>query len=130
MVGSVNSYRELIVWQKAMDFAEGVYRVTEHFPKGEQFGLVSQLRRAAVSIPSNIAEGLGRDTVRDYSHFLVLAKGSLNEVMTQLELAVRLGYLKSGSGLYEVSCEIGKMLNAMIRRLRSRTDDNDKKEDF
>ena len=114
----IKSYRELNVWQKAMDFAVHVYKVLKGFPAEERYGLCDQLRRAVVSIPSNIAEGRGRDTAKDFSHFLALARGSLNEVATQLELAVRLGYLDSGSGLYEESREIGKMLNAMIQRLK------------
>jgi len=114
----VKSYRELIVWQKAMDFAEHVYAVQRTFPAEERFGLCDQLRRAVVSIPSNIAEGRGRDTAKDFSHFLTLARGSLNEVTTQLELAVRLGYQSSDGGLYEEAEEIRKMLNAMIQRLR------------
>lgn len=104
-----------------MDFAEHVYRVQKKFPAEERFSLCDQLRRAVVSIPSNIAEGRGRDTARDFAHFLTLARGSLNEVTTQLELATRLGYMKSGSGLYEESIEIGKMLNTMIRRLKNST---------
>ena len=114
----VKSYRDLIVWQKATSFAEHVYRIQRDFPKEERYGLCDQLRRAVVSIPSNIAEGRGRDSAKDFSHFLTLARGSLNEVATQLELAVRLGYLDSGSGLYEESQEIRKMLNAMIQRLK------------
>ena len=114
----VKSYRDLIVWQKAMNFAEHVYRIQRKFPAEERYGLCDQLRRAVVSIPSNIAEGRGRDTAKDFSHFLTLARGSLNEVSTQLELAVRLGYLDSRSGLYEGAQEIRKMLNAMIQRLK------------
>ena len=114
----IKSYRELNVWQKAMDFAVHVYKVQQGFPSEERYGLCDQLRRAVVSIPSNIAEGRGRETAKDFSHFLTLARGSLNEVSTQLELAARLGYLDSGSGLYEESQEIRKMLNAMIQRLK------------
>ena len=114
----VKSYRDLIVWQKAMNFAEHVYRIQREFPAEERYGLCDQLRRAVVSIPSNIAEGRGRDTAKDFSHFLILARGSLNEASTQLALAVRLGYLDSGSGLYEESQEIRKLLNAMIQRLK------------
>ena len=121
---AVKSYRDLIVWQKAMDFAEHVYVVQKTFPAEERFGLCDQLRRAVVSIPSNIAEGRGRDSAKDFSHFLMIARGSLNEVATQLELAVRLGYMTSGSGLYTEAQEIGKMLNAMIRRLRKTTSEN------
>jgi len=114
----VKSYRDLIVWQKAMDFAEHVYAVQRTLPAEERFGLCDQLRRAVVSVPSNIAEGRGRDTAKDFSHFLTLARGSLNEVATQIELAVRLGYLSSDGGLYDEADEIRKMLNAMIQRLR------------
>ena len=121
IMANVKSFRDLLVWQKSMDFAEHVYRVQKKFPAEERFSLCDQLRRAVVSIPSNIAEGRGRDTARDFAHFLTLARGSLNEVTTQLELATRLGYMKSGSGLYEESIEIGKMLNTMIRRLKNST---------
>ena len=120
----VKSYRDLLVWQKAMDFAEHVYMVQKTFPAEERFGLCDQLRRAVVSIPSNIAEGRGRDSAKDFAHFLMIARGSLNEVATQLELAVRLGYMTSGGGLYDEAQEVRKMLNAMIRRLRQPTNEN------
>ena len=120
----VKSYRDLLVWQKAMDFAEHVYMVQKTFPVEERFGLCDQLRRAVVSIPSNIAEGRGRDSAKDFAHFLMIARGSLNEVATQLELAVRLGYMTSGGGLYDEAQEVRKMLNAMIRRLRLTTNEN------
>ena len=120
----VKSYRDLLVWQKAMDFAEHVYLVQKTFPAEERFGLCDQLRRAVVSIPSNIAEGRGRDSAKDFAHFLMIARGSLNEVATQLELAVRLGYMTSGGGLYDEAQEVRKMLNAMIRRLRQPTNEN------
>jgi len=81
----VNSYRELVAWQKAMDLVEVVYRVTKSFPADERFGLVSQLRRAAVSVPSNIAEGHSRPTA-DYVRFLNIARGTLREVETSLKL--------------------------------------------
>ncbi len=120
----VKNYKDLIVWQKAMDFAEHVYAVQRTFPAEERFGLCDQLRRAVVSIPSNIAEGRGRDTAKDFSHFLTLARGSLNEVTTQLELAARLGYLPSAVGLDGEAQEIRKMLNAMIQRLRQASNEN------
>ena len=120
----VKSYRDLLVWQKAMDFAEHVYMVQKTFPAEERFGLCDQLRRAVVSIPSNIAEGRGRDSAKDFAPFLMIARGSLNEVATQLELAVRLGYMTSGGGLYDEAQEVRKMLNAMIRRLRQPTNEN------
>src|SRR5579862_7466163 len=90
---SVRNYRDLIVWQKAMDLATLVYQSTESFPQKEVFGLTNQLRRAAVSIPSNIAEGQGRNSNLDFRRFLGISRGSLQEVETQLELARRLGYL-------------------------------------
>ena len=111
-------YKNLKIYQSSKVVVEDIYRLMKKFPAEERYGLCDQLRRAVVSIPSNIAEGRGRDTAKDFSHFLTLARGSLNEVSTQLELAVRLGYLDSGSGLYEEAQEIRKMLNAMIQRLK------------
>ena len=92
---SVQHYRELIVWQKAIVLVEDVYRATNDFPKTEIYGLTSQIRRAAVSIPSNIAEGQGRNSTRDFLHFLSMAQGSLMELETQITIAERLGYLES-----------------------------------
>ena len=80
-------YRKLIVWQKAMQFSKIVYSLLNQFPVAEKYALVDQVRRAAVSVPSNIAEGCGRASNRDYAHFLSIARGSLYETMTQLELA-------------------------------------------
>ena len=94
---AVQHYRELIVWQKAMILVEAVYRATNDFPKTEIYGLTSQIRRAAVSIPSNIAEGQGRSTTRDFLHFLSVAQGSLMEVETQITIAKRLGYIEKQS---------------------------------
>lgn len=121
--GKVRSYRDLIVWQKAMEFAEGVCRATRGFPPEEKYGLGDQLRRAAVSVPSNIAEGNGRETPRDYLHFLVQARGSLFEAQTQLELARRLGYLEGVSGLEALSREISNMLRRVIGLLREKLRD-------
>ena len=112
------SYRNLVVWQRAMELAKGVYGLVRGFPKHEQFGLCDQLRRAAVSVPSNIAEGCGRGTDRDWAHFLGQAMGSLCELETQLELAGLLGYAEK-EALAEVSglaSETGKMLYALIRK--------------
>jgi four helix bundle protein len=88
----VQSYRELFAWQKAMDFTAGVYRVTRRFPKEELYGVTSQLRRAAVSIPSNIADGQGRQTTGEFRQFLGQARGSLLETETQILLSERLEY--------------------------------------
>ena len=117
--GRVRSYRDLIVWQKAMDFAVAVCRATRSFPPEEKYALGDQLRRAAVSVPSNIAEGNGRETKRDYLRFLVQARGSLFEVQTQLELARRLGHLQDTSALEALSQEISRMLKSVIRRMRN-----------
>ena len=88
-MSDIRSFRDLLVWQKAMDLADSVYDVTAVFPKEEVYGMVSQLRRAAVSIPSNIAEGQGRNSTGEFLHFLGIAFGSLCEVETQIELSLR-----------------------------------------
>ena len=87
MSGQDFQYRKLIVWQKAMQFSKQVYRLVEQFPATEKYALSDQVRRAAVSVSSNIAEGCGRASKRDYAHFLSIARGSLYETMTQLEMA-------------------------------------------
>ena len=89
----INSHRDLLAWQRPMDLVSGIYDLTARFPSDEKFGLVSQLRRAAISIPSNIAEGYGRGTSQDYLRFLRVARGSLFEIDTQLLIAQRMGYL-------------------------------------
>jgi four helix bundle protein len=116
---AVRHYGELIAWQKAVDFAEEIYRATEDFPRREMFGLTNQIRRAAVSIPSNIAEGQGRRTTRDFLHFLSVAKGSLQEVETQLLIAFRLGYLDEvrNSVLMGLSAEVGRLVNGLSKSL-------------
>ncbi len=120
----MDSYKDLIVWQKSMDLAEEAYRITSSLPKEELYSLSGQIRRAAVSIASNIAEGYGRNSVKEYCRFLSIARGSKNEVETQLLLCVRLGYLeqKQLSASFSLCDEIGKMLNALINKL---SDSND-----
>jgi four helix bundle protein len=95
-VGSDKPHRNLIAWQKAMDLAVAIYEVTRKFPKEEVYALTSQLRRAAASVPSNIAEGAADRTAQQFSNFLSNAIGSLNEIDTQLDLGLRLGYLAKG----------------------------------
>ena len=117
------SFRNLDVWQRAMELSVAVYKLTSTFPESEKFGLVSQLRRAAVSIPSNIAEGSGRATVGEYIQFLGHAQGSAFEVETQLELA-RMFAICAPDPLRrpaELCEEVGKMLHAMILTLRTRS---------
>ncbi len=113
-------FRELLVWQRAMQFARDVYETTQGFPRKEIFGLTSQLRRAAVSVPSNIAEGHGRLSDKAFAVFLGQARGSLYELETQLELAKSLGYLPESQlqKLLAESSEIGRMLNGLLKTLR------------
>jgi four helix bundle protein len=115
----VKSYKELIVWQKAIDLVEAVYRATLGFPREETYGLTSQIRRAVVSIPSNIAEGQGRNTRRDFVNFLCIARGSLKEVETQIIIAKRLAYLPHAEevALIEQIAEVGRILNGLINSL-------------
>ena len=112
------SYKELIVWQKAMRLVELVYRHMRLFPSDERFRLCDQLSRAVVSVPSNIAEGNGRGTAAEYARFLSIARGSLYEVETQLEIAIRLGFAENISETYALIEEIRAMLIAMISKLR------------
>ena len=113
------AYSELIVWQKAMDLVDWVYAQIKTFPVDERFRLCDQLSRAVVSIPSNIAEGNGRGSRTDYAHFLTIARGSLYETMTQLEVAKRQGYISDYMVASELANEIRRMLNSMIKKLKS-----------
>lgn len=115
----MKTYRDLMVWQKAMALVTEIYKVTKSFPRREDYGLTSQLRRCAVSIPSNIAEGYGRNSRNEYIRFLQIASGSLYELQTQLEIAANLGYLKKDEFelLYESTREVERMLSVLIRRL-------------
>lgn len=117
---SVKSYRELEVWQLAMSLAEDVYGILKDLPNEERFALSNQLRRAVISVPSNIAEGFGRDSTKDFLHCIAMARGSLYEVMTQMELAVRLDYVPEQEGFLEKAERVGMMLNALSVRLRRR----------
>ena len=116
---NVKSYRDLMVWQKSMTLVTEVYTVTRSFPSDEIYALTSQLRRCAVSIPSNIAEGYGRNSTGDYKRFLQIAVGSIFELQTQIEIAVNLKYLSSETfgNLCNVAKEIELMLLSLIRKL-------------
>src|SRR5271157_1072670 len=107
------SYRDLVAWQKAMDLVTAVYQITASFPKEELYGLTSQLRRAAVSVPSNIAEGQGRKSKPEFRHFLHNAAGSLMEVETQVTIATVLGYLRQDkeAELLSRTNELGRIIN-------------------
>jgi len=119
---TIKSYRDLIVWQKAMDLVEEIYRCSQGFPNDERFGLTAQLRRAAVSVPSNIAEGNSRGTSRDYLRFLDMSYGSLAEVETQVMIANRLNYLDSPKleDLLQRTGEIGRLINGLQRSLAAK----------
>lgn len=115
----IGSHRQLLVWQKAVDLVEAIYELTEQFPASETYGLVAQMRRAAVSVPSNSAEGRRRGTRKEYRQFLLVAAGSAAELETQLEIVKRLPF---GKRLDTASCEslleeVAKMLSAMINSL-------------
>jgi four helix bundle protein len=117
----ITSFRDLDVWRLGVDLAELVYRCTARFPKSEIFGLSAQMRRAAVSILSNIAEGRARNSSREFLHFLSISRGSLAELETQLELAIRLDY--ADSGLHSAMTQsdvLGKMLNRLQSSIRDR----------
>ena len=118
----LRSYRDLLVWQKAVEFALLVYRLSEAFPKREIYGLTSQVRRAAVSVPSNIAEGYGRGSRKEYVQFLSIAQGSLKEMETQTIIGQRLGYatLAQAERVLTDAEVIGKMLGSLIRSLRAK----------
>jgi four helix bundle protein len=116
---AVRNYSDLIVWQKAMDLAEEIYRVTESFPRREVFGISNQMRRAAVSVPSNIAEGQGRATTKDFCQFLHVAKGSLQELETQILLSIRLKFVREAdrAPLLDRTAEVARILNGLISSL-------------
>jgi four helix bundle protein len=119
-LSDLRSHRDLLVWQKAVDLSVLVYKAAETLPAKEQFGLWSQLTRAGSSVPMNIAEGRGRQGSREFANFLSIARGSLAELDTALEICVRLGYLKR-DGLATVDSladEVGRMLTTLAKRLR------------
>ncbi|HEX7119656.1 MAG TPA: four helix bundle protein [Longimicrobiales bacterium] len=118
----IRSYRDLAVWQRARDMVVECHRLAERFPKHELYGLALQLRRAAVSVPANIAEGQGRRRRREFARFLSIAYDSLAEVETHVQLAERLGYVESARihSLLEQTAEIGRMLNGLRSTLASR----------
>jgi four helix bundle protein len=116
----LRSFRDLVVWQRSMELSVLVYKITQTFPREETYGLASQLRRSAVSIPSNIAEGQGRLNTREFIQFLGIARGSTCELQTQLELALRLGFgeprlIKEAESL---SHEIGRIIFTIIGKLK------------
>jgi len=121
-IKNIQSYQDLEVWQKAMDLVVMSYQLTKQFPKSENFGLSSQLQRAAVSVPANIAEGRTRKHQKEFLQFLSIANGSLAELETHLQIAQRLNYIddKQLMEVLERSSEVGRMLNGLRRSIKTR----------
>jgi four helix bundle protein len=109
-----SSYRDLLVWQKSMILTKQVYMITKSFPKEEVYGLTSQIRRCSISIPSNMAEGRGRNSDKEFVRFLQISLGSLYELQIQLELAISFNYISDIENILNLSLEIEKMLNKLI----------------
>ncbi len=116
-MANLKSYKELIVWQKSMTLIKKIYSITASFPENEKFGLTSQMRRSSVSIPSNIAEGWGRVSRKNYIQFLRVSRGSLFELETQILITKDLNYIKESEEIESLIVEISKMLNALIKKL-------------
>lgn len=119
-MGKVNSYKDLLVWQKSIALVQRIYSFTKLFPEEERFGLTAQMRRAAVSIPSNIAEGWGRNSTKGYVYHLNIAKGSLYELETQLIIVKEINIGGFDPLLKRMTEEIGKMLASIIRKLETK----------
>lgn len=119
LISRVQSYRDLVAWQKSVELVVETYPYTQNFPRTETYGLVSQLRRAAVSIPSNIAEGHARLSTGEFGHFLAQAPGSLVELETQVLIAERLGYMAAlqSAALFKRTTEIGRVINGLLSSL-------------
>jgi len=118
----IRTHRDIVLWQRGMDLAQKVYQVTEGFPRTERYGLCAQMRGAAVSVPSNVAEGFGRGRNAEFVRFLEIARGSLFELQTQGELARRLGWLKGPqlTALRDLSRECDRISSALLRSLKKR----------
>ncbi|HJZ41580.1 MAG TPA: four helix bundle protein [Bacteroidales bacterium] len=115
----MKTHKDLILWQKSIEFVTDIYRVTRNYPKEELYGLTNQLRRAAVSVPSNIAEGAARSTKKEFNQFLHISLGSLSEIETQLIISENLGYLSKGDSALNIEklTEIRRMLLGLIASL-------------
>jgi four helix bundle protein len=120
---AISSYQDLRVWQEGMNLAVASYRLTAQFPREEAFGLTSQIRRAASSVPANIAEGYGRSSSASYAEFLKVARGSLNELQTHVLLATRIGIVEEASvrELVAQADQLGKQISSLIRTLKPDT---------
>ena len=119
-MSNIKTYKELIVWQKAIDLVKEIYKLTTHFPADEKFGLTTQIKRASVSIPSNIAEGWGRKSKQNYIQFLRISRGSLFELETQIIISKELKIISDCENIDLLIIEISKMLNALINKLEEK----------
>ncbi|MEE9406501.1 MAG: four helix bundle protein [Polaribacter sp.] len=119
-MSNIKSYKELIVWQKSMRLVALIYDLTKTFPYDERFGLTSQMRRCAVSVPSNIAEGWGRMSRKNYIQFLRISRGSLYELETQLLITKELKYSNNSEVIESLIVEVSKMLNSLIKKLEEK----------
>jgi four helix bundle protein len=120
-MAKIKNYRDLLVWQKSMDMTVMLYRIVKNLPKEEIYSLSDQMRRAAMSIPSNIAEGFGRNSTKEYIHFLYITKGSVCELETQLMLCVKIKYLTETEiqPIMDLLDEIGKMITTIIKTINA-----------
>ena len=116
-MGTIKSFRELEIWKKGIELVKEVYKTTENFPQSELYGLTSQMRRCAVSVPSNVAEGFRRRHSREFRQFLNIALGSLAELETQLVIAQEINYLSDGQVILERIDHISRMIATLLRRL-------------
>ncbi|MFM4828524.1 four helix bundle protein [Aeromonas rivipollensis] len=114
----MKTHKQLDVWQQAMVLVKMVYDITASFPREEMFGLTSQMRRAAVSIPSNIAEGCARSSTKEYLHFVAISRGSLSELDTQVDIAIMLGYCDPGSSILMQLQRVGALVGGLHKSLR------------
>ena len=116
----ITSYKELVVWQKSMVLVKEIYSLSESFPEYERFGLTNQIRKSSISIPSNIAEGWGRLSRKNYIQFLRISRGSLFELETQILIAIELNYINDNKISQNLITEISKMLNSLIKKLEEK----------
>ena len=116
----IKEYRDLEVWQKAMDLVKYTYEIIKKLPNEERYALADQMRRSAISVPSNIAEGFERNGTKEYIQFLYIANGSRAELMTQMQICKMLNYVEDIEKVELISDEVGKMINGLIRKLKSK----------
>jgi len=118
-MSEIKTYKDLIVWQKSIALVSDVYKLVRLFPDDEKYGLTSQIKRSSVSVPSNIAEGYGRSSRRNYIQFLRISRGSLFELETQIVIGKKLNFINNSEEVDNTITEISKMLNSLINKLES-----------